>query len=534
MPDWITTEGGTTSRVPSRTELSEQLRAEQEQNLVLMESMADLESALEDKGWRKLSHSVQDEFTPAGRRAIAAMCRYMAVSNPLIKRALLVRIGYIWGQGVTVTAVAGSGKDAGQDVDAVVQDFWTANTATLTGSQAQEELERALGTDGGVYLAAFTDPLTGVVRVRSTPTDEIVDIVSNPEDRDEPWFYVREYVQRTLERGTLAGATRTRSQTVKVAHPALGYRPSQRIKTLNGAEVRWDAPILHVPVNRLDGWQFGIPDVYAAIAWARMYRDFLVDWAQLTKSLAKFAWRLSGGSKGRTQQAVARVQAHAAQARDAAPGQEPGAGALAGFGANVSLEAIPKSGATIDAESGKPLAGMVAAGVGLPVTMLLADPGITGARATAETLDLPTVLEMTMRRMLWQDKLTELLDYVIDQAVIAPRGQLRGGVRIDAWGRRQVLLAGDVDRGVEWEWPKLIDVDPVEFIKALVEADGTGKLPPLTTVRLLLTALGVKNIDDAIDQVTDEHGNWVDPDASAGQAATDAFRRGEDPASTVS
>jgi hypothetical protein len=67
----------------------------------------------------------------------------------------------------------------------------------------------------------------------------------------------------------------------------------------------------------------------------------------------------------------------------------------------VNLEAIPKSGATIDSESGKPLAAMVAAALGMSVTMLLADPGTTGARAVAETLDKPTILEMGMRRRLW-------------------------------------------------------------------------------------------------------------------------------------
>jgi hypothetical protein len=86
---------------------------------------------------------------------------------------------------------------------------------------------------------------------------------------------------------------------------------------------------------------------------------------------------------------------------------------------------------------------MAAAGVGLPVTILLADPGQTGARATAETLDLPTILEMTMRRVLWQTALTRVIEHAIDAAVEAPRGTLRGTVTIDAWGRKVITLAGD-------------------------------------------------------------------------------------------
>jgi hypothetical protein len=531
MPDWITEEGKTVS---SRQDLAEQLRAEQESNLILTEAMVDLEMALEDVGWRKLAHGVKDEFSPEGRRRIREMCRLMVVSNPLIKRGVTVRIGYIWGQGVQVAAR--SGEDAKQNVDEVVQMFWDDNTASLTGSQAQEELERALGSDGEVYLALFTNPLVGRVQVRSTPTDEIVDIICNPEDRDEPWFYIREYVTQVLEQGYALGNTRTRAQTVKVAHPALGFRPSQRIKTLNGAEVRWDAPILHIPVNRLDGWKYGIPDVYASIAWARMYRDFLVDWALVVKSLSKFVWKATGGTKSRAQTAAAAIKANAERTTSASgvPAAPPvGQAAVAGPG--TSLEAIPKTGATIDAESGKPLAGMAAAGLGLPVTILLADPGITGARATAETLDVPTILEMTMRRVLWATALDRILQHAIDAAVEAPRGTLRGTATIDVWGRKVITLAGDTDRTVEIDWPPLIDIDPVELIKAIVEAEGTqvGQAIPLTMLRLLLKALGVKNPEEVIDEVTDEDGNFVDPRVGAGQVAADAFRRGEDPAAAL-
>jgi hypothetical protein len=88
--------------------------------------------------------------------------------------------------------------------------------------------------------------------------------------------------------------TATATERVKDVHPALGYRPAQRIKQLNGHPVLWDAPIIHVSVNRLDGWSYGVPDVYAAMAWARAYKDFLTDWALLTKSFAKFAWKLTG------------------------------------------------------------------------------------------------------------------------------------------------------------------------------------------------------------------------------------------------
>lgn len=524
MPDWPT-------HTPAQvTTLQEQLRSAQEENLLLVEAVADLETAMEDKGWRSLAAGVADEFSADGRRKVATLCRTMAVAHPLIKRGLLVRIGYIWGQGLEVTArIDGAEVDDEQlaAVNALIDDFETDNQASFAGSQAREELERALGTDGNVYLAAFTSPLTGRVQVRSTPADEVRDIIANPEDRDEPWFYLREYVVDVIEPGTVASATRVRRQTKKTYHPALGFRPTQRPKTLNGVEVRWDAPVLHVAVNRLDGWKFGVPDAYAAIAWARMYRDFLVDWAGLTKSLSKIAWKATGDTKSRAQKAATVARANAL----AGTGGE--AGQMAAAGPGINFEAVSKSGATIDSTSGQPLAAMVAAGLGIPVTLLLADPGTTGARAVAETLDKPTILEMGMRRLLWQSAYERLLGHVVTAAVEAPRGRLAGTTLVDDWGRKHTTLTGGVEPVMDFTWPPLADLDPIKLIGAIVSADDTGKVPPVTIARLLLQALGVKDVDEVLEDFLDDDGRWVDPVASAGDAAVQAFRRGDDPADQV-
>lgn len=518
MPEWPSTSS------PVVETLQEQLRSEQESNLMLSERIADLQLAMEDKGWQSLASGVADELSAEGRRRIALICRTMAVSNPLIKRALGIRAGYVWGQGVEVTARIDDEKDdtVVELVNQLLTDFAEDNDGSLTGSKASEELERALGTDGQVYLALFTSPLTGRVQVRSTPTDEIVDIITNPEDRDEPWFYVREHVVTALEAGYAGGNTRTRSTRKRTVHPALGFRPATRIRTLDRAEVRWDAPIIHVPVNRLDGWKYGIPDAYASVAWARMYRDFLVDWAGLTKALSKIAFQTSADTNSRAQKAAAAVQA-----------MPDVAGQAAISGAGIRLEAVSKSGATIDADSGKPLAGMAAAGLGLPVTMVLSDPGSTGARAVAETLDRPLILEMGMRRLLWQNARERILRHVIASSVEAPRGRLKGKTRIDDWGRKRTYLLSGAEPILEWVWPPLADLDPVALVSAIVQADGTQKLPPLTTARLLLGVLGVKDVDDVLRQMTDENGNWIDPLGSSGDALVQRARAGREPVPTA-
>lgn len=511
----------TTPAEPTVAELLTEVRALADQNGMLEESLADLELAAEDQGWLRLSVELEQEFSRKGLTSVTRNCRVMAVASPLIKRGIQVRTGYIWGQGVTIQARAGS--DAGQDVNAVVQAWWDdeSNQVALTSSQAQEELERALGTDGQIFLACFTDRLNGRVQIRSTPFEEIQDVLNNPDDRDDPWFYLRSYSATVIERG-YTGLTRIRPETRRVFHPALGFWPATRPKSIDGIPVEWDVPILHVPVNRLDGWKWGVPDVYAALPWARAYEGFLTDWARLVKSLSKFAWRLTGDRASKVRTAASKLAATVPPA-PALPGQGGNAGGVAGMGPGANLEAIPKTGATIDSESGRPLASMVAAGLGLPVTTLLADPGTTGARAVAETLEEPTILEMGMRRQLWSGVLQRLAAYAIDQAVKAPQGQLRGTVK-QVGNRQQVILTGDVEPTVVVEWPDLKELDPVKLVEAVAAADGTGKFPAVETLRLLLHAFKVKDADEVIDAMTDDDGNFIDPGIAAAAAAIEANR----------
>lgn len=494
---------------------------------ILRESLADLELAMDDAGWTRLTAGMDQEFSREGLKAIARNARVFAIGNPLIKRGLAVRQAYVFGQGVEVSARA-NGQEAGQqDVNAVIAAWWTdsSNQAAVTGGQAQETLERGLGTDGNLFIACFTNPRTGRVQMRTIPFDEITEVITNPEDRAEPWFYKRVWTARGVnEQGRVVDTMRTDY------YPALDFWPARRPRLIDGYPVHWDAPVYHVKVNHLDGWQFGIGDAYAALAWARAYRDFLADWATLVKSLSQFAWRATskGSKSAKLRQALSRRPTGAAPV-----GNETNAGATAVTDPDVTLEAIPKTGATIDSESGRPLATMVAAALDIPVTTLMSDPGQTGARAVAETLNLPTRLAMQQRQALWADTYKALGRYVIRQAVKSPAGPLRGTVTRDPVAPRElVAIAGDEnadDDTIEVVWPSLDDTPLETIVKAIVDADGTGKMPPVQTLKLLLSALGVRDIDEIVQDATDDDGQWVDPEASAGRAAVDAFRQGRDP-----
>ncbi|MER7213203.1 hypothetical protein ABT340_39585 [Streptosporangium sp. NPDC000239] len=516
-------------RVTGRTALAEQLGKERRTAEFFQEALTDLEARMYEPGWQHLTARADLEFTREGLGRLAVVCRVMAIKNPLIKRGLALRAAYVWGQGVNISA-----RD--EKVNAVVRAFLDdpGNRRVLAGEQAHEILERALGTDGNLVVACFTSPTTGRVKARLVPWDEITDIITNPEDASEPWFYRRDsWIDEVDLR---SGARITRRQIVY--YPALGYRPKVRIKQITDAagtgQVMWDAPVYHVKVGGLAGWKWGVPDVYAALDWAAAYREFLTDWAKLVKALSRFAWRLT--SKG-SKQAQVRARIAAGPSTDRYTGDPQHAGATAIMSPDMALEAVPKSGATIDSDSGRPLAAMVAAALDVPVTMLLGDPGTTGARATAETLDTPTERAMELRRAVWGEMLRQILTHVITESVRAPQGALKGTVAPgDFDGQETVTFAKGLDPTIDISWPDIDDVPIATLIDAITKADSTGYVPPLVTLRVLLEALRIKDVDKILEAVTDEDGNFKPPEGAggqAGQAAVDAFRRGDDPAALL-
>lgn len=493
------------------------------------ESIAELERQLVDPGWIRLQAELEQEFSLDGLRQLRAICRLYSIKNPLIKRGLALRNSYVWGQGVQIAARSDGKKEGEQDVNTVVQAFLDddANARAFTGPAAREVLERSgLGTDGEFFVGLFTRPTTGWVQARVMTADDIIDTITNPEDRSEPWFYRRAWIQISYDR-----EGRRTDTPMEAIHPDINYQPGVRRNYVGNTPISWDCPVLHVRVNELLGWQRGVPDVYAAIDWAKAYKIFLEDWAKLMRSLSRYAWKVTaqGSASAAVKTAVA-----TAPAKSPVTGQSQSAGATAVISPEAGLEAISKSGAQIDADSGRPLAAMVAAAIGVPITMLLTDPGVTGARATAETLDGPTEKGMSQRRELWAGVYRRILRYVITESVRAPRGALQGTITADPIsGREVVTLFGETDPTIDITWPALEDIDPAVFVKAIVDASSTGTVPPEQIARLLLMALGVRDVDAIMAQLVDDDGNFLWPEpppVGAGHQAVDALAAGQDPA----
>lgn len=519
------TESRTPAPISEAATLSAELAVTHANHALLAESYADLEALYrEDIGWRKLGEEAT-KFSHDGRKRIAALADLNVTGNALIKRGMALRTAYVWGEGVTVT-IRDDGS-TGQDVNAVWTDFWDdpTNQAEFTRSEAQVRYERRLGTGGEAFWAFPTDPLTGRVLVRRIPAGEIVDRICDPEDAATVWLYKRVWSAVTIDPVTGVKGSEDRI----TYYPALGFAPMSRPKTYFGKTIRWDAPMRPVTVNVPEGDWRGIGDTLPALPWAKMDKEFLEDLAVYMRALTRILGQVTGKNGKAAKAAADAIRAATAAAN--APGAGPGAGAgsWAATDPGTTMSLVSKSGAQIDADSHRPFATMTAAALEVPLTMLLGDPGTSGARAVAETLDQPTELMAKLRRSVHTALFRDVADYVIDSAVVAPRGPLRGTVTRRGDRLIVVLPEGD-DRTVQISWPEFDSTPLKDFVDAVAAAE---ELPPLEKFKLYAGVFGLENVDDLIEALTDEDGNWIDPEASQGDAAAQAARRGGDPARVV-
>jgi len=81
-----------------------------------VERLADLELELEDINWQKVSGTSEQEFSRDGLRKITEKSLLYWMKNPLIRRGVKTQANYVFGRGVTVTAVH-------PEVDEIVQVF---------------------------------------------------------------------------------------------------------------------------------------------------------------------------------------------------------------------------------------------------------------------------------------------------------------------------------------------------------------------------------------------------------------------------
>lgn len=340
----------------------------------LSESMADVQLALDNIGWKPLGEDLGElhEMPLASVKKHTSVTRALAVINPLIKRGLEVRGAYIWGNGIKLDGLAETDP------------FWKSpnNQKYLLSNKAQLEMERCLGTDGNFFL--LVTKKSGAVKVdkvQRIPLSQITGTITDPDNPEDIWFYKREWSTVT----TLADSEKEQITPNVVYYPAIDYdeaangRPTQ----FKSKRIEWGSRIAAHTANKQTGWKWGVPDLLAVIFWAKAHKEFLENQATLVKAYSRFAWKVAAPTAANARAASTKVGT--APTIDPLTGQPQGVGATAVTGQGTTISSVGRTGGSIDFKAGLPLAGYVAAGLSVPLNELTADAGEAN-RASAETL----------------------------------------------------------------------------------------------------------------------------------------------------
>lgn len=300
-----------------------------------------------------------------------------ALGNVHMMQGLRLRTNNIWSGGIHYNKEAlpeGSGR--GQQTAKRVRD--PLNQRNFFGKQAHDERESALYTDG-IYLV-LGDPSDWSLEPISIM--DIGAIAYNPKRADEIIAYRHDYQD-------FSGPEPVSRKEWHYTDLAIGRRGRAGfgVKVQQGETAPDERVIFDQMVNTQVGWTLGVPDSLLAYAWAKVYRDFVMNGKVTTDAMAQFAFQVATGTKKETDTAAARLA-------------EPSDAGATLVGANT-LVPLATTGKAYDFSAGRPLLAIVASALEVSLVSLASDS--EGQTAAATTLDLPTRLAMESRRQLHVD-----------------------------------------------------------------------------------------------------------------------------------
>lgn len=444
-------------------------------------AFGDIQLALDNVEWRREVNLSWLQFSRWGIQQIILISRLYYLKNPIIRRLVDIAAMYVFARGVEISV-------DDEQAQTVLDEFLERNRQTL-GQVALTDLERRKHTDGNLFFALFADRNdSGKVSIREIDAIEIQEIICNPDDTSEPWFYRRSWTQQQFDSksGSVSQAT------IQAWYPALNYDPVAKPATLNGAPVRWDCRVYHRKCGATAKWTFGCPIIYPAINWAKAAKEYLESCATLARALAQFAFTVT--TKG-GQQALAGLKQQletnvgpGSSAWDTNP--PPNTASTFASGPGTELKAFSTAGAGADPEKSRQYKLMCCMVVGVPETFL--GDVSTGNLATATTLDRPTETAFLEKQEAWREDLMVIAKYVLSVSLGAANGRLREAgkgntTRIVEAKRKRVENGG---RSVYVEAPKRKDEIR---IKVNFPAIREGDVPQLVNAIVAAMTLGNKD-----------------------------------------
>lgn len=358
-----------------------------EQQIRLREDNGMMSLKLEDYMWSPVAGWQTDQgFSLGTLQDEADHCRALFAINPLIKKAVNTRVGMIHGRGSRIIP-----KENGRGADAIER-IVKLNSRRVFGETAQARLEGELSSTGNVWAMVRNNKPAVIV-----PISQIAGYITEVEDPSNVLYWKRSY--QTQETNVVTGE----QQTVIVTEYIPSSTNTAKVAQIGEVKVRLDARMVHIAANRQEGWILGLPDVFAAKFWTKGHKEMFEAGHEYALSQGQIAAKVTGGNGMSTQLAASRLADE--PRRDYETGEVSGYGGVFMGSGGLDYQILGKMGSGVDFKSYDRIAGMIAAGTGVPLAVLLAESG-----SDEVSLEQSVVDDMKLRQKLWGEFFQDFFD----------------------------------------------------------------------------------------------------------------------------
>ena len=426
--------------------------------------------AQDELGWQRLGGTTTDnnnDFSDISRVQMVRRARLYWTRDPMAKRALNLYTAYALGRGMEL-------RHKNETAQGVLKAFLAdPRNRRVLGKLGLRKLSTKLLVDGELFLAVIArNPHK--VQVRIIDALEISEIVSDPDDAENLWYYRRDTTRadgQVRERWYRAADADWNGASETKARSTLGAGRAAAIK----AGLQDKIQIIHVAINTLG--RRGYPLLTPVLDWTKTLRKFMEDRATLTRAAAQFAFKKKVRGGPAQVNELTRSMRNGQPAEAGYNRQGPPAGSTVLENAGVDTEWFKTdTGAGNAVEDARLFRLQVQAGVGIPEHYF--SDSSNGNLATATSMERP--VELTFAE--YQEVLIELL-LALGREVLEAQG----------------LEAGE-DLSVNA--PPILNVDVPAMLTALIQL--ATQLPAFDNEllwRKILTLLDIEGVDAAIVEI---------------------------------
>lgn len=364
----------------------------------------------DDIGWRRLTGSAERDLEPLLQDRMLEIAYYLYETDPMAKRLINMTAEYIVAEGVNVVA-----ED--EQVQEVIDTFW--NDPVNQMNLKLEQKVKELGLWGEQCYPVFVNPVNGHVRLGYLDPALINGVELDPENAEVVRAVVqRDELNRPGKRYEVIG------QTEDPLGDGYGLR--------RGECFFWK-------INSVTTASRGRSDLLALADYLDMYNQFLFTRGE--RAAFGNAWIWDVTLEGMTADQIRQwLREH--------PTPKPGS--VRAHNERVKWEAVAPDLKAHDASyDARMIKNYILGGAGFP-EHFFAEGGET-TRATAAEMGEPVVKHLTSRQVFVQAMLIQIVEFVIDQAILAGR------------------LPRSINRAFDMNFPELSSKDVSKFGTVLVQ-----------------------------------------------------------------